>query len=213
MPAPDVRLFEVEVAPPFERRVLVRLYQALRAAQSAASETLLRTDDLDAFDRQVENGVSSNLCRALARLGGPDGDRGQRPRRFEIDFSWAPGLADRPVTVPVRFSSQLVRVLDLAADELGAVPPEGAAMITGKIKQTRRDEPSQLVQVQVRGGFDTESGPRERAVWLTLDPEWFDRVVEAFRRDLLVSAEGDLSHTGKRMELNPLRYFDILGDG
>jgi len=216
VPAPDARLFEVEIEEPFERRVLVRLYQALRAAQNAASE-VLRTDDMDAFDGQVENGVSANLCRALAKLSGPDGDRDRRPRPFEIDFSWASGLADRPATVPVRFRPELIRVLDSAADELGAVPPEGTAVITGTITKTDRDDPSSP-KVKVRGTVrvETREGTqeRQRALWVTLTPEQFaNQVPQVVATTDRVRATGELTHTGKRMELNPLRSFELLGDG
>ncbi len=217
IPAPEARLFEVEAEPPFERRVLLRLYQALRAAQSAASEVLLRTQDMDAFDAQVENGVSSNLCRALAKLGGPDSERNQRPQQFEIDFSWAPGLADRPATVPVRFQPELIRILDQAADELGAVPPEGTAVITGTITKTDRDDPSRP-KVQVRGTIrvETPEGPqeRQRALWVTLAPEQFaDLVPPLVATTERVRAAGQLTHTGKRMALDPLHSFELLGDG
>lgn len=209
---PDTTLFDIE--PPFERRVLLKLYQALRAAQTAASEAL-RSDDLDAFDDQVENGVSANLCRALARLGGPDGDRRQ-PRPFDVDFSWASGLPADVSTVPVRFRPESIRVLDLAADELGAIPPTGAAVITGTIKKTDRDDPSQPGQVQVRGRVQTSSGTheRERAIWMTLSPEQFNNLaLRAVATGERVQAAGELSHTGKRMELEPLRSFELLGDG
>lgn len=212
LPVPDAVLFANE--PPFERRVLLKLYQAIGAAQIAASEAL-ESDDLDAFDDQVENGVSANLCRALARLGGPDSDRTQ-PRPFDVTFSWACSLPTGVSTVPVRFRPALIRDLDLSADEPGAVPPTGAAVITGTIKKADSDDPSQPGQVQLRGSVRTSprSQRRERAIWMTLSPEQFNNLaLRAIETGERVWAAGELRHTGKRMELDPLRSFDLLGDG
>jgi signal transduction histidine kinase len=77
----------LEIEEPFERRVMLTLAGALTAARNAAQHAGA-TGNWQPFTDAVREGVSANLCEAIAGLaedGGPDS--------VAMSFSWAPGRA------------------------------------------------------------------------------------------------------------------------
>ena len=59
-----------EIEEPFERRVVQTLGQALLALRMA-SDAALTSGKSDPFEQAVRAGVSSNLCEAVVKMGGP----------------------------------------------------------------------------------------------------------------------------------------------
>jgi hypothetical protein len=111
----------VEPAEPFERRVSLKVYDAVRAAYGAANAALVDANGLDAFTQVVPTGVSANLCEALVGLGGESG------HPFELSLRLAPS---RPLRIarltPIRFRRDHLPVLASAARELRErIPEEG----------------------------------------------------------------------------------------
>jgi hypothetical protein len=72
------------VPEPFERMVTRRLAVAL-AAIDASAKAAIATGNIDTFGRSVEQGVSANLCDALAGMSETDGVG----RDVDISLAWA----------------------------------------------------------------------------------------------------------------------------
>ncbi|MFG2075548.1 hypothetical protein [Nonomuraea maritima] len=73
------------------RRTLILLRRATLLLREAVAE-MDATGDIAVFDRLVGEGVSADLCAALARFAGSDAEA-----PFEVGFRWARGL---PSAVP-----------------------------------------------------------------------------------------------------------------
>ncbi|WP_436523766.1 hypothetical protein [Actinoplanes sp. HUAS TT8] len=103
----------LEPAEPFERRVSLKLFDAVRAAYSAANDALVSAEGLDAFTEAVPSGVSANLCEALVGLGGEAG------HPFDFTLRLAPSRPLRARSfAPIRFRRDHLPVLASAAQEL-----------------------------------------------------------------------------------------------
>jgi hypothetical protein len=190
------------------RTALARLFQAVTAAHAAAvlviDQRVTRGQErLDVFDESVEEGVSGNLCKALADLGGHS-----RDKPFEIGFSWARGLPSREPEGPVAFTGAMAGVLARAGDELERLADSGSARITG-IVETLDMRAGSEPRIKVVGDF--RIGKREayhRGLWVIVSRSQYDQAYEAQQAGWLVDAEGRMVTANRRREMRPGR-FDI----
>jgi len=139
--------------PVSSRDVLLHLYQATSAAHEAAARS---TDELFAFDARVGDGVSANLCQALADIGG------QRRSAFEVRFAWAPAAPVEQDTPTVRFDQSLITELRAGARYLRQLPVTGTATVVGRVVELHRTPIDQLGKVQVEGTVEAD-GQRHEA--------------------------------------------------
>jgi hypothetical protein len=110
---------------PFARQVTLQMHRAVRACYAASGEAL-REFDLALFLRRTGEGVSSNVCDALSKLG-----RDGVP--YDVRFNWARQL---PAPVPARsfrFSKQRIEVLHKAAEQLKVAVPDGEISVEGQV--------------------------------------------------------------------------------
>ena len=91
---------------PVERRITIRLTSALTAAREATERTVVGTGD--AFFDAVEEGVSANLCDALATLIEPF-------PTLDISVTWARTLPRQTARETVRFGRTDAPILREAA--------------------------------------------------------------------------------------------------
>ena len=190
------------------RAVLAQLSQAVAAARTAADQVLERRpgggpERLDAFDNYVGQGVSANLCKALADLGGHD-----RDRPFEIGFRWARGLPGAEPRQPSAFTGRMAGILFRAGDELEQLAKSGHTRITGEVEtlNMRGDER----RIKVVGELRSRGGESfHRALWVIVSPGQYDRATEAQRAGWRIDAEGRLVTVHRRREMRPDR-FDVL---
>jgi hypothetical protein len=152
---------------------------------------------LEPFYGAVNAGVSANLCKALADLGGEDKDQ-----RFEIGFGWARGLSTKNVPGEVVFSEATPQILAQAGDELTAMARAGTAHITGRVKDLQ-EQPGGRHRVQVRGVLRMEHGAnlRRRSVWVVVNGEQHEVAIEAYRARQNVEIAGRLSTDRGSLEL------------
>jgi hypothetical protein len=191
------------------RAVLSRLRRAIEVAQATAgrvvdSRIVSEREQLDLFDDCVEQGVSANLCKALADLGGFS-----RDRPFEIGFTWARGLPDRQSGGPIAFTGPMAGILARAGDELERLAKSGRAQITGTVETLNLragEEPKIKVVGEFRsGGRD----PYRRALWVIVSSAQYDQAIEAQRAGGQIDVAGRLVNVHRRRELRPER-FDVL---
>ena len=183
-------------AEPFERRVSLRLHDAVRAAHRAATDALVSADGLDPFTGAVNQGVSANLCEALVGLGGEAG------HPFEVSLRLA---LSRPLRMrkfePIRFRRDHLPVLASAARELRETVADEGVLIEGNVVRLHR-EGSGPAEISIAGVIEGEN--RLRRVWMSLDDRDYGEAMRAHQEMRSVSVRGDLVRRGTRLYLtNP----------
>lgn len=170
LPAPAPTGTGAGAGEPFGRRVALQLHRAVRACYAASGEAQ-REFDLELFLRRTGDGVTANVCDALARLG-----RDEVP--YDVRFTWSRQLA---ATVPARsfrFTPRRVETLRAAAEQLRVAVPDGPATIEGTVSRLRRDD-GEGGQATVRGPISTVYGSSERSVRVLLPDHLYQPVVDA----------------------------------
>lgn len=186
------------------REVLSGLHRAVVAARDAAESVASGRGRIDAFDERVPDGISANLCQALADLGGH-----AKNRPFEIGFAWARGLPGHEPTEPVSFTGPMARVLAQASDALERLAKSGHARIIGKV-ETLNMSPGESPKIRIVGEFRGEGGtPVQRSLWVVVSVTDYNRAIEAQRASWSLDVEGSLITTNRRREMIPER-FDVL---
>jgi hypothetical protein len=180
-------------AEPFERRVSLKLYDAVRAAHDAANDALSSANGLDAFTDAVPRGVSANLCEALVGLGGESG----HPFEMTLHLAIARPLRAR-VLNPIRFRRDHLPVLTSAAQELRERVADEGVLIVGNVVRLHREGPGPG-EISIAGAIEGED--RLRRVWMSLDDEDYARATMAHKEMRSVSVRGDLVRRGTRLHL------------
>jgi hypothetical protein len=199
------QLFEMEE--PFARRAMWTLSRALRAIREAA-DAALSSGRFDPFTKAVPAGVSSNLCSAIARMGGT------MPTTSELALSWT-WARSRPVEADgvreVVFPGDRLPVIEEAARMLKATAPREEVEIRGGV-----------VKLQKEGEQGPPSGPvtllafidgTPRRVFVTLAEPDHNTAIQAYQRDATVVCTGDLVKIGQKYILQNPHGFTMVSDG
>lgn len=185
---------------PFERQVTRTLATALAGLESAALQGSLG-NDIAPFEREVERGVSADLCEAVASLGESDA-----VEQVDFDIGWS---AVRPAPgVPRRasFSRQVFGVIRSAGASFRERTPiedfelEGIATHITRPGEARRGEARILAVIEGRQRQVTISV--EGADWEVANRSMTDRV--------LLRCEGELRRQGSVFVLEHPRNFRLI---
>ncbi|MFJ1580553.1 hypothetical protein [Streptomyces sp. NPDC088182] len=198
---PQVRF----MSQPYERRVSLKLMKATREAVAAADEVIQRRDDIQAFTRRAEMGVTANLCEAISGFTSREGGE------TKIDFSWA---LSRPVepTAPIRLGRDQVVVLREAAQELRAAEPEEDVTVVGAVVRLHREGSLGPGEVSVAGIIEGSVNNRLRRVWLDLTEGDYSEATQAHQNGATVSVTGSLVRRGNRYFLQNPSGFTVLAE-
>jgi hypothetical protein len=156
----------------FARRVSLQLHRAVRATFTAAGEAIQQRS-VDPFRRRVEEGVSANVCEALASLGRDD-------TPFEVRFAWAQRLPPEVGTGRFRFDQQLIATIRHAGEQLRHMLLEGAVEITGQVIRLAH-EGGGAGTATVAGLVETRLGEAEQRVKIRLAPAHHRLAIEAYQ--------------------------------
>jgi len=186
------------------RRVLLGLYQAVRAARAAAVESL-NLDDMSPFDTTVDQGVSANLCEALTGIGGEVGSA------FEFRFVWAPARPVGASTPDLRFDSALLPSLREAGKHLRTTVNSRVSTVTGRVIRLERAQPDGTGDVLIAGLLisDRTQTPRQK-VSAALSAEQYHGAIRAHDENLIVIVAGRLTESAKGQRLENVESFEIL---
>ena len=176
---------------PFERQVVYRLVEALSAARRATDDT--NRGMTAAFQHAVDNGVSANLCEALAKLI-------RALSRFEISISWASTwLTNRPQAVE-GFSKHDEPILKQASRAFRSRFPVPDETLIGYIPRLNSGK-------HETGGtitFHAKVNGVNRSVTAVLPHNQYRQAIRAHDEKATVVLRGDLERKGKRWHLfNP----------
>jgi hypothetical protein len=170
---------------PFARRVSLQLHRGVRATFTAAGEAL-RQDSVQPFLSRAEDGVSANLCEALASLGRDD-------TPFEVRFAWAQRLPPQVGAGRFRFDRQLIRTIRSAGKELRHALLEGTVEVTGSVTRLRRERGGEGTAT-VTGLVRTRYGEADQAVKVRLTPMQHETAIDAYRTHRFLRVTGDARH-------------------
>ena len=191
-------------AEPFERRVSLQLYDAVKAAHQAADRALGDADGLDAFTGAVPRGVSANLCEALVGLGGEAG----HPFEMSLRLALSRPLKARSLA-PIHFRRDHLPVLVSAARELRERVPDEGALVAGNVVRLHR-EGTGSGEIGIAGTVDGDD--RLRRVWIELTAGDYAAAMRAHQEMLGVSVRGDLVRRGTRLYLTNPSSFQVAAE-
>jgi hypothetical protein len=202
-PDEDAILFDVPDEP-FERVATRHLNRSLVAVQTAVREVVESDIGLDAFLNRAPDGLSANLCEAIADMAGEDSTS------FDVRFSWA---LDRPVrglppTIP--FHADTVPVLREAARELRARVPEEAVRIRGNVVRLHREGLLGPGDVTIAGLIVDDPLEKLRRVSVNLSEPDYQLAINAHETFSEVEISGSFLQRGTRSYLQDTGGLDTL---
>ncbi|WP_157253588.1 hypothetical protein [Nonomuraea typhae] len=192
-------------APVVGRHVLTVLHTALQAAREAAVQVVELDRPPGVFDDYVEQGVSANLCAALAGLGGTG-----RSQPFEVTFSWARAEPISLSPAPIAFSAPMVRAISKASSELEALAKSETGTIIGRVETLRGRVRGEAPRIKIQGELRTASGSYRRAVWVVVGEADYQRAFHAQINERTLRVSGRLVPDQKRLELRPDGGLEVL---
>jgi hypothetical protein len=189
--------------PPYERRVGLIMARATAAAHAAAQESAA-SGSLDPFTRRVGDGVSANLCDAIATLL-----EAASAQSLAVRFSFAgarPAPPEIPRTTEIR--AEATPILRVAATELRARSPWTDFEIEGPVFQLESGDPATGGIAIVLANIDG----RHRKVRIQLEPSNYQEAYRAHGERRLVRCFGELIHEGRSFVLANARDFARIGE-
>ena len=184
---------------PFPRRATIALNAGLREAGTKAEAVLAGENLSYVFGETASQGVSANLCDAVAALA-------RRGHGIEVSLSWATVRPAEAGDSQFAFSESTAEVFTEGAALLRQNSPFPDAHVTGAIVRLDR---------QSREEFDGmavvlyQLDDRPVALHVQFEMQDRDEVLRAFRDGLEVSLDGDIQREGRQYVLHNLRNFGV----
>ena len=186
---PQATSFPVFQDEPFERQVTRRLVGSLDALRGAV-EHASSGDGQGAFEKAVAEGVSANLCEAVAGLVA-------HSAKIDIGVTWA---RTRPTPMGLRrvtFSARDADIVTEAARIFRSRHPRPDVELLGFVHSLKRDEDDVDGLVTLKAVIDG----RLQSVRAVLDQANYSTAVHANDRQVQVVVKGDLERVGQRWQL------------
>ena len=193
-----------EATEPFARRVTSRLMHSLEIVDQT-----VKTARLDPIFNGVNDGVSANLCEAVAAMK-PQGDQS----RIDIRMSWSRSRPKLPEGIPqiVSFSQSDFPILEEAGRKLRERATPRRDKFVGKVFSLQSEIPSLIDNLAGKIVVRTEVGGQPARVKVVLDREDYRRACDAHRDDRRVAVTGIIHHDVKVRvyELSEPSNFQVL---
>jgi hypothetical protein len=188
---------------PLERRTCIQLAHALEGAEAASRESAA-SGQIEPFRRQTQNGVSANLCDAVAEML-----EATAAEAIRASFSFA---SRRPLATRVArnvvFTPDLSALLREAAARLREEVTYPATEIVGPVVKLDSAEPARGGEVIVLAAVNG----KRRHVHLALDADAYRKVVMAHLASEQVRFAGELVREGRSWVLrNPRDFAAVAG--
>jgi hypothetical protein len=188
---------------PAQRRVAATIATAARTAVSTARQVATGAP-LERWDDAVEDGVSANLCDALARLTG-EGDSAADVD-IRVEWTWDAPRAEAPLVV---VNAGLAPVLDAGADYLRGEPEEHVILLTGLVTKLHREAATGPGEVTVRGLIENwDVG--NRTLRVELDETTYREAITAHDLGKFVRARALVERTPRGLDVLRVEDFQAL---
>ena len=184
---------------PMERRLTRRLTGALEAARTATGRTVVGC--AGAFSEAVEEGVSANLCGALAMLIEPC-------PTLDVSVTWARTLPRKTARETVRFGRSDAPILREAARSFRNREPRPDVRVFGFVQRLKRGEAETGGNIALRTSVDG----RNQSIATILESFDYERAIQAHRAKSPIVMEGDLECIGQRWRLLNARVVDVISN-
>ena len=177
---------------PYDRQVTRVLVSGLEATSNALA-ALNRGQDISAFEASVKDGVSANLCEAIAAIA-------EHSEGADLSVTWARTRRAPIERSRIVFSRKDAEPLREVARQFRLKEPRTDVTLLGTPTRLHRAGRQMWGSIT----FATFIDDRPRAVSVDLPREDYERVVEAHRRRQPIVISGDLVREGQRWRLiNP----------
>lgn len=185
------------ITEPYDRQVTRVLANGLKAV-SGALEELNRGKDISAFEAVVKDGVSANLCEAVAAIA-------ENSDGVDLSITWARTRPTPHERSRIVFSRKDAEPLKEVARHFRLREPRNDVTVFGT--STRLHRAGKQTSGSVT--FTTLIDDRPRSVTVSLPREDYERAVEAHRRRQPILISGDLVREGQRWHLRNPRNLAI----
>ena len=187
---------------PFGRRVTVKLVSGLQASRQVVDRFNQGETDFREFESRLDEGISANLCRSVARLT-------EAGEGLEVSVSWAvtrPAEAVDAKRAAISFRPPDVAVLDEAARMLSNRHERTNEEIQGYVSRLSRKQAAPKGTATIQALVDGKVA----SVWAKFDSADYSKITRAHDAHLSVSLEGDLRWDGHRWRLRNPRKVSVL---
>lgn len=185
---------------PFERKTCLQLARALQAAEGATRESAA-SGMLEPFRQRAKDGVSANLCEALAEIL-----EATSAETLRAGFSFAPARPLRAAAPRIiAFSSDTAAILREGATRLRAEASYPATEIVGTVVKLDSHDAAAGGEAVLRVDFEG----RIRQVKVKLDAAAYQVAIAAHSDRSLVRCTGDLAREGRSWVLRNARDFVV----
>lgn len=203
-PALDIQnqasFWPTEGQEPFERKVTRTLAKSLEAARGAV-EQAVRGNGLLAFQQAVRQGVSANLCDALATLIA-------KGSGLEVSLTWARTRPAPEARRVVQFSESEGKYLHEAAREFRSMEPRPDETLDAFVVALDRQPAAGVGRVTLKTFIDGQAV----SVRSILPTTMYHEAVVAHDQGHTVAVTGDLKRQGQRWVLENPRNLQALPD-
>ena len=175
---------------PLERKMTRQLATALQATRRATERSV--GGNSDAFPLAVNNGVSANLCEALARLVEPF-------MSLDVSMIWARTYPMNTAREVVRFDKSHVATLRAAAKLFRDHKPRPNVRLSGPVHRLIRYE-QDFGTIALQASIDNQM----KSVVSVLNQADYALAIQAHMEKSSIVVDGDLDRYGQRWHLtNP----------
>jgi hypothetical protein len=185
---------------PMERQVTRRLVEALEASRNAV-ELAHSGDGTSAFEKAILNGVSANMCEAVAKLI-------EQSDGLEISVSWARTRPTPEARRKIDFSDSDAAVLKEAARAFRAKQPRPGVTLFGRVHKLKRDQHEVEGLVTLKAEVDD----KVQSVNAVLDQNNYTVAVRAHGERNPVVVTGDLERIGQRWRITNASIRELAAD-
>ena len=184
---------------PFSRRVTRKLVSGLDSARKAVT-SVDHGGDIEAFERGVRDGMSSNLCDAIVGLLSNDGQQW-----LDVSVSWSLTREPPGPRAQVVFRDSDAAVLEEASRILRERQERPDERLSGYVHSLARARDQHRGRVILKAVVDGVMS----SVRVDFSPPDYSRITEAHDSRMVVSLEGDLRREGQRWVLDNPRDVEV----
>jgi hypothetical protein len=204
---PQLELEGSAIAVPEHRAVSDLLMKATRVAVATAS-AISGGGELNSWDAAVPQGVSSNLCDALARLTG--GGSEAMTTELSVGRAWQSGVSDSDmVSIPAGASPGL----EVGGVYLRSQSEQLEIRATGLVVKLHRENQLGAGEVTIRGVIEgADDSGRSRTVKVPLDELSYNEAVLAHRAGRPVTARLQVVPGPSGLVVQHVRNWRVIDD-
>lgn len=182
---------------PFERKVTRTLAQALSSLEAAALQGSLESQ-LGPFEREVERGVSADLCEAIALL-----DESEVIEQVDFDIVWSPLRVAPSVPRRTSFPRSMFPVIRSAGASLRDRTPVEDFELEGITTHITRPGEPRRGEAKILAVIDG----RQRLISVVVEEQDWEIASKSMTERILLRCEGELRRVGPTFVLEHPRNF------